>query len=102
MTLPAGAGAGGAEPAWHLFVIRSDRVDAIAAELSERQIGSKIYYRPPVHRHPAMAPFAPSRPLSATDQLALTHLAVPFGPTLTREDASNVTRAVAAALGEDS
>jgi dTDP-4-amino-4,6-dideoxygalactose transaminase len=99
VALPSAAG--GSEPAWHLFVIRSDRVDAIKAELSERQIGSKIYYRPPLHRHPALAPFAPSQPLPVTERLALTHLAIPFGPALTREDASNVTRGVAAALGED-
>ena len=46
----------GATAAWHLYMIRSERIDDIHAALEEAGIGSKIYYRPPVHKHPAMAP----------------------------------------------
>ena len=98
VTLPRSTG--DAEPAWHLFVIRSERVDEIAVELGERQIGCKVYYRPALHHHPAMAPFAPPRPLPVAERLALSHLAIPFGPALTRESAASVTMAVAAALDE--
>ena len=47
----------GSEPAWHLYVIRHDRADALAAALAGAGIGQKAYYRRPVHRQPAMEPW---------------------------------------------
>ena len=88
----------GAEPAWHLYVIRSPDVDRIAAGLAREQIAHKVYYRPAIHRHPAMAPYAPATPLTETDRLAETHLAIPISPTLTGDQAREVTECVAAAL----
>ena len=88
----------GATPAWHVYVIRSPRVDQISDRLSEAGIGNKVYYRPPVHRHPAMAQYAPDADLPVTDELALTHLAIPISPQLTPADAAEVTRAVGAAI----
>ena len=79
-------------------MIRSKSVDAISAALSEAGIGNKIYYRPPLHRHAAMAPFAPGVKLPATDELALTHLAIPISPGLTSADAAEVTRCIEAAV----
>jgi dTDP-4-amino-4,6-dideoxygalactose transaminase len=84
----------GATPAWHVYVIRSPRVDEIAAALTEAGIGNKIYYRPAIHRHPAMAPYAPGTTLSVTDELALTHLALPMSPVLSLAQASEVTSCV--------
>ncbi|MHB8658199.1 MAG: DegT/DnrJ/EryC1/StrS family aminotransferase [Solirubrobacteraceae bacterium] len=89
----------GARAAWHLYVIRSSRVDALAAALSQAGIGNKVYYRPPVHRHPAMAPYAVGAELPATDELALRHLAIPINPSLSLADATLVTGQVGAALG---
>ncbi len=87
----------GAKAAWHVFVVRSPRVDAISAALTEHGIGNKVYYRPPVHEHPAMAPWAPAHALPATAELALTHLAIPVNPALSAEQAAEVTRAAAGA-----
>src|SRR3954467_2507851 len=39
----------GCEPAWHLYVIRTPEPDALADVLKARGIGSKAYYRVPVH-----------------------------------------------------
>ena len=88
----------GARPAWHLYVIRSPHVDAIADALSRAQIGNKIYYRPPLHRHRAMLPYADGVELPVTDELALRHLAIAFNPRLSEADAAEVTQAVAGAL----
>jgi dTDP-4-amino-4,6-dideoxygalactose transaminase len=99
VTLPAATD--GARPAWHLYVIRSPHVDAIAAALSRAQIGNKVYYRPPVHRHPAMREYAAGTVLPATEELALTHLAIAFGPLLSAADAAEVTEQVRAAVAAE-
>src|SRR3954452_203657 len=41
--------AGGAEPAWHLYVVRHERADGLAAALGAAGIGTKAYYRVPTH-----------------------------------------------------
>jgi dTDP-4-amino-4,6-dideoxygalactose transaminase len=97
VTLPAVTD--GARVAWHLYVIRSPHVDAIAAALSRAQIGNKVYYRPPVHRHPAMREYAGAE-LPVTEELALTHLAIAFNPGLSAGDAAEVTGSVRAAVSE--
>jgi dTDP-4-amino-4,6-dideoxygalactose transaminase len=86
----------GAEPAWHLFVIRHAEIDRIAAALAAAGIGHKAYYRTPVHRQPAMHAYdAPQLP--ATEEAARTHLAIPMSPTLSAEQAKAVTAAVRSA-----
>jgi dTDP-4-amino-4,6-dideoxygalactose transaminase len=88
----------GATAAWHLYVIRSPHVDAIAAACDAAGIGNKVYYRPPVHRHPAMTPYVAGAELPVTDELARTHLAIPISPHFTLGDAKQVTRAVATVI----
>ena len=88
----------GAAPAWHAYVIRAGEVDRIAAALNEAGIGSKVYYRPPVHRHPAMAPYAHGLELPVTDELARRHLAIPIRPMLSQAQAEQVTDRIATIL----
>jgi dTDP-3-amino-3,4,6-trideoxy-alpha-D-glucose transaminase len=85
------------EPAWHLYVIRHDRADDLAASLKEAGIGQKAYYRVPTHRQPAMREFAPDHELPGTEEAARTHLAIPMSPVLSREQADAVVAAVSAA-----
>jgi dTDP-4-amino-4,6-dideoxygalactose transaminase len=92
----------GADAAWHLYVIRSPEVGQISASLSQAGIGNKVYYRPPVHQHPAMRPFASALSLPATEELAHTHLAIAFGPGLSAADADQVTAQVRGALAGSS
>jgi dTDP-4-amino-4,6-dideoxygalactose transaminase len=88
------------EPAWHLYVVRSERVDELAAGLKAAAIGHKAYYRTPVHRQPAMAQrFGAGVALPATDAVARTHLAIPMSPVLDDEQAGAVVAAVRATLG---
>jgi dTDP-4-amino-4,6-dideoxygalactose transaminase len=90
----------GAEPAWHLYVVTHPRADELLVALAEHGIGARAYYRAPLHRQPAMAPYAPrrARALPATEALAATNLALPMGPALVPEQAQEVVAALAAAL----
>jgi dTDP-4-amino-4,6-dideoxygalactose transaminase len=87
----------GASPAWHLFVVRHAEAAELESALRERGVEARGYYRTPVHRQPAMAPWAGAR-LPGTDEAARTHLAVPLHAALTREQAGAVTAAVRDAL----
>jgi dTDP-4-amino-4,6-dideoxygalactose transaminase len=89
----------GAAPAWHLYVVASERADGIAEGLQHAGVGARAYYRTPVHRQPAMAPYAAGVDLPGTEEAARTHLAVPIGPLLGRDGADEVVAATAAALG---
>jgi dTDP-3-amino-3,4,6-trideoxy-alpha-D-glucose transaminase len=82
------------EPAWHLYVIRHDRIEQIEATLAAAGHGHKAYYRTPIHHQPAMAEYAAGVSLPATDELARTHLAIPMSPVLSAEQAAEVTEAI--------
>jgi len=90
----------GAAPAWHLYVVRSDRADELAEGLAVRGIGARGYYRTPVHRQPPMARFQPGglAELPVTDELARTHLALPVSATITDRQVGEVVDGVAAVL----
>jgi dTDP-4-amino-4,6-dideoxygalactose transaminase len=89
----------GAEPAWHLYVVAHEEPDRLIAALAEAGVQARGYYRTPIHRQRAMAPYASSTPeLPATEALARTNLAVPISPVLTREQVDEVVAALAGAL----
>jgi dTDP-3-amino-3,4,6-trideoxy-alpha-D-glucose transaminase len=85
----------GAEHAYHLYVVRHERADELAAALQERGIGARGYYRVPVHRQPAMEPYGGGVDLPVTDELARTHLALPMGTGLTDDAIHEVVEACA-------
>ncbi|MGH2856198.1 MAG: DegT/DnrJ/EryC1/StrS family aminotransferase [Solirubrobacteraceae bacterium] len=89
----------GALPAWHLYVVTHPRADELLAALAAARIGARAYYRVPVHRQPAMAPYAQdgARPLPATDELAATNLALPISPVLDGAQVAEVVSALASA-----
>ena len=82
--------AAGAVPAWHLFVVRHDRVADLEASLQRASIGCKAYYRTPVHRQAPMRAWGAGADLPATDDVAARHLAIPMGPALSRAQAEEV------------
>ena len=86
----------GAEPAWHLYVIRHPQADALAEHLASDGIGCKAYYRRPVHLQPAMAQWGEGLDLPGTAEAARTHLAIPMSPVLTREQATEVVASIRA------
>ena len=86
----------GAEPAFHLYVVRHERADELAASLTEQGVEARGYYRVPVHRQPAMAPYLDAAAeLPGTEEAARAHLALPMGTGLSQEAVQDVVGAMA-------
>jgi dTDP-4-amino-4,6-dideoxygalactose transaminase len=86
----------GVAPAWHLYVATHPDADELIRGLARQGVQARGYYRTPLHRQPAMAPYAPKASLRATDELARTNLALPMSAALEREQAEQVVAALAA------
>lgn len=71
-----------AEPAWHLYVVRTPRRDALLEHLKAHGVEAGIHYPVPLHRQPAFAAFDyPALPV--TETVAATCLSLPLYPELT-------------------
>lgn len=79
----------GADPAWHLYVVRHERADELIAGLNEAGIEARAYYRVPVHRQPAMREFG-DVDLPATDEAGRTSFAIPMGTALQESQVDQV------------
>jgi dTDP-4-amino-4,6-dideoxygalactose transaminase len=88
----------GAESCFHLYVVRSARRDLLRAALEAAGIGARAYYETPLHRQPAMRPYAPDGPLPAAEAAAAETIALPMGPALDDDQVGEVAAAVIAAL----
>jgi dTDP-4-amino-4,6-dideoxygalactose transaminase len=87
------------EHVFHLYVVRHDRADELAAALADRDVGARGYYRRPVHLQPAMAHLGADRlDLPGTAEAARTHLALPMGTQLTEQQVDEVIAACASGL----
>jgi dTDP-4-amino-4,6-dideoxygalactose transaminase len=90
----------GAVPAWHLYVPTAADADPKLAKLNAAGVQARAYYRTPLHRQPAMAPYVNKNgkalELPVTDELARTILALPISPVFTRAQADEVVAALAA------
>jgi dTDP-3-amino-3,4,6-trideoxy-alpha-D-glucose transaminase len=75
----------GCEPAWHLYVVRHPRADALLDALDAAGVGARAYYRVPTHRQPAMREWGGGLELPGTAQAAREHVALPMSPVLTAE-----------------
>ena len=84
-----------AEPVWHLYVVRSDRRDALAAFLGERGIQTLVHYPIPPHLQGAYSDLGLSAgDLPIAERLAGEILSLPIGPHLAAADAEQVIEAV--------
>jgi dTDP-4-amino-4,6-dideoxygalactose transaminase len=99
--LTLGATPEGATPAWHLYVATHAEADAKLAQLAAAGVQARGYYRLPLHRQPAMAPYLArsgrALELPVTDELARTNVALPISPVFTRAQAHAVVAALASA-----
>jgi len=88
----------GAEPSWHLFVVRSPDRDALRDRLAAAGVPTLIHYPIPPHRQPAYAgtPAAAAH-LPAADRAAREVLSLPIGPHLSDAQVAEVVAAVQAA-----
>ncbi len=84
----------GSTPAWHLYVVRHARADALIDALMAAGIECRSYYRTPIHHQPAMRAIADGTELPVTDEAARTHLALPVSAALARAQVDEVVRAV--------
>ena len=88
----------GSDPAWHLYVVTHSRADEVIAALTAAGVQARGYYRRPLHRQPAMAPYVGELgPLPATEELGATGIALPISPVFGPEQAGEVVAALAEA-----
>jgi dTDP-4-amino-4,6-dideoxygalactose transaminase len=78
--------------AWHLFVVRSSRRDALQRHLQAHGIQSQIHYPVPPHRQPTY-PALHNLSLPLTERLHDEVLSLPMGPTLSEEAVDRVIEA---------
>ena len=81
-----------AEPAWHLYVVRSANRNALQKRLADAGIGTLIHYPVPPHKQKAYADLrlAPDA-LPIASQLADEVLSLPMGPHLEPAQAGEVS-----------
>ena len=88
-----------AEPAWHLYVVRSPERDALQAALRARGVETIVHYPVPPHRQPAyhdLAFGAGAFPIA--ERLAGEVISLPVGPHLTDAQQARVIDATLDAL----
>jgi len=88
----------GAIPAWHLYAVTHPRADALLRALADAGVEARGYYRVPLHRQAAMAPFVTGQPeLPVTDALGAENVVLPISPLFGAEQAHEVVTAIARA-----
>lgn len=84
-----------AEPAWHLYVIRTSQREALQHFLASKEIGSLIHYPIPPHLQQAYQGLGYKRgDFPIAEAMAHEVISLPMGPHLTVEDASRVAENV--------
>jgi len=93
---PAPPVAGG-DHVFHLFVVRSDRRDALREHLAAAGVGTAIHYPTPIHLQPAYAPLGlGAGSLPVAERLAGRICTLPLFPGLASDEVERIASAVAA------
>lgn len=88
-----------ASSAWAVYSILVDDRDAVIDALTSRGIPTRIYYRTPVHLHPAFRPFGEGPgSLPVAEALSARILSLPMHPYLDHDAVARICAAVAAAV----
>jgi dTDP-4-amino-4,6-dideoxygalactose transaminase len=89
-----------ADPAWHLFVVRHPRRDALREHLERAGVGTLIHYPVAPHRQPAYAELGLAEgSLPVSEAMAREVLSLPVGPHLSEAEADYVVAAVSSFEG---
>ena len=81
---------------WHQYVIRTTRRDGLRQFLTERKIGSEIYYPVPLHLQEALKPLGYSEgSFPEAERAAREVLALPIFPELREDEQQTVVSAIA-------
>ncbi len=90
-----------ADPAWHLFVVRHPRRDALAKGLAAAGVGTVIHYPVAPHLQPAYACLGiEAGALPISERMHAQVLSLPIGPTQTLAQTDEVIAAVRRVLAE--
>jgi dTDP-4-amino-4,6-dideoxygalactose transaminase len=90
-----------ADPAWHLYVIRSAARDALVDGLNRQGIGAGVHYPLPLHLQPAYADLGyKAGALPVTEAVAASCLSLPLYPEMGEARLLRVAEAVASLLEE--
>jgi dTDP-4-amino-4,6-dideoxygalactose transaminase len=81
------------EHAYHLYVVRHQRRDAVRLGLAERGVDTRVHYPCPVHLMPIFRRYR-TRPLPDTEALAAECLSLPLFPGITEAELHRVATAV--------
>jgi dTDP-4-amino-4,6-dideoxygalactose transaminase len=89
----------GAEPVWHLYVVRLAERDRVAAQLTAEGVGTAVHYPTPVHLQPAYA-FLGHRcgDFPAAEAFAAECLSLPMFAEITPDQQAYVASALRAAV----
>ena len=91
----------GSKHIWHQYVIRTSRRDELRAFLTERNIGSEIYYPVPLHLQTALKPLGYKEgDFPEAERAAREVLALPMFPELREDEQETVVQAIAEFLSD--
>lgn len=89
----------GADSAWALYTIRVPERDKVRETLAAAGVGTGLFYRVPLHKHPAFTHWVPEGlSLPVTEQLAEDVLSLPIHADLAEDEVAYVVEQVRAAL----
>jgi dTDP-4-amino-4,6-dideoxygalactose transaminase len=83
---------------FHLFAVRLDARDAVAASLAAAGVKTGIHYRLPLHRQPPLADLDAAMDLAAAEDWAARELSLPMFPGLELTEIERVCEALARSL----
>ena len=83
-----------ARHAYHLFVLRSPRRDALLAHLKAGGVGAGVHYPVPLHRQPAYASGARWTSMTETEKAAAEVLSLPIYPEISEDQIRTIAETV--------
>ena len=84
-----------AQPVFHQYVIRAQRRDSLREFLSNRKIGTEVYYPVPLHLQPCFAYLGYRKgELPESERAASEVVALPMFPELTTEEQAWVVESI--------